>query len=101
VTASVKEAPVSQRSTALNHKLKRLNIQLFGGSQEYILPLSPAYNVVSIDVESCICFNSASVPLKINFKSSLPEGATHSVLFKVRTVYQIVLFIMQGFLVYD
>jgi hypothetical protein len=80
---------VSQRSNKLNLELKRMEVELFGGSAEYILPLSPAYNVSSLDVESCICFNSASVPLKINFRSSLPEGGLISVLFKVNTFQKI------------
>jgi hypothetical protein len=83
VTTLVKLAPPSQRSSVLGQELKRMDIQLFGGHTVYTLPLSPSYIVTSLDVETCICYNSASVPLKINFKSALPEGGVIPVLFKV------------------
>jgi hypothetical protein len=61
-----------------------MDVQLFGGNSVYSLPLSPTYIVTSLDVDNCTCYNSASVPLKIHFKSALPEGGIVPILFKVR-----------------
>jgi len=67
----------------LVQELHKIDVLGLNGSKTFPLPLSPSYDIRSIDVQSCHSFSSASVPIKINFINGLPEGGPIPVLFKV------------------
>ncbi|ODM93836.1 Phosphatidylinositol 4-phosphate 3-kinase C2 domain-containing subunit alpha [Orchesella cincta] len=82
IATQVKNAPSSSRNEVLIQELHKIDVLGLNGSKSFPLPLSPAYDIRSIDVQSCYSFSSASVPLKINFINGLPEGGTIPVLYK-------------------
>lgn len=65
VAAKVKQAKESARQTVLVHGMEHVNEVLL--EQPTALPLSPSFEVTSINSRACGYFNSNTLPLKVSY----------------------------------
>lgn len=83
VASQVKAASNSSRQNVLMQELAKVQMHVLSSNKSIPLPLSPSYDVTSLDIKSSSYFTSASVPLKIVFNVGLPERGQISTLYKV------------------
>ena len=85
--SEVKTSKDSTRSMILERHMESLNLEL--SEVPTTIPLSVGSRVAGVDVQNCSYFSSATVPLRLSFKSDASTDPTLESLPLIPAIYKV------------